>query len=90
MPVAGSDSSNAYSSSVEAERVTRPRPSNRCSTSTVIVLLGARPLPNAPLWQQSRMRTIDRARLSCMTALTKLSSIAVARRKSSAVVAVAK
>ena len=90
MPVAGSAASNAYSSSVDADSVTRPRPSNRCSTSTVSALLGARPLPNAPLWQQSRTRTIERARLCCITSLTKLSSIAVARSRLSAVVDVAK
>ena len=90
MPVAGSASSNAYSSSVDADSVTRPRPSNRCSTSTVSALLGVRPLPKAPLWQQSRTRTTDRARLCWTTSLMKPSSIAVARSHWSAVVAVAK
>ena len=45
----GSVSSNAYSSSSEAVRVTRPCPSKRCSTPAVSVLLGTSPLPNAPL-----------------------------------------
>lgn len=88
--VAESASSNAYSRAVDADSVTRPWPSNRCSTSTVSALFGASPLANAPLWQQSRMRTIERARLCCMTSLTKLSSIAVARSRFCAVVAVAK
>jgi hypothetical protein len=87
---AASVSSNAYSSSVDADSVTRPWPSKRCSTSTDVVLLGARPFPNAPLWQQSRTSTIDRARLACMTSLTKLSSIAVERSSWSDVSAVAK
>ena len=62
-----------------ADSVTRPRPSKRCSTSTVGPLLAIRPRPNAPLWQQSSMRTIVRARLSCMTPLTKPSRIASSR-----------
>ena len=89
MPL-GSVSSNAYSSSVDAESVTRPRPSKRCSTSTVVALFGARPLPNAPLWQQSSTSTIERARLDCITSLTKPSSIAVDRSSPSDVLAVAK
>ena len=90
MPVAGSASSNAYSSSVDAVSVIRPRPSNRCSTSTDSALFGTRPFPNAPLWQQSSTSTIERARLCCITSLTKLSSIAVDRSSCSAVLVVAR
>jgi hypothetical protein len=52
--------------------------------------LGTSPLPNAPLWQQSSTSTIERARLDCMTSLTKPSSIAVERSNRSFVLAVAK
>src|SRR3954452_24491876 len=48
------------------------------------------PRPNAPMWQQSRMKTIVRARLCCITSITKPSSTPLARRRSRRVVAVAK
>ena len=88
--LAGSVSSNAYSSSSEAVRVTRPCPSKRCSTPALSVLLGTSPFPNAPLWQQSSSTTIERARLWSIASLTKRSSIAVVRTHSSSVLAVAK
>ena len=56
------------------QRYVAPRPSKRPSTSTTGAVLGASPSANAPLWQQSNIAGIDRARLCCITSRTRPSS----------------
>jgi hypothetical protein len=70
--------------------VTRPWPSNRCSTCAATALFGLNPLVKAPLWQQSSTRTIVRARLCCITSLTNESSTPVDRSHFRIVLDVAK
>jgi hypothetical protein len=70
----------AYWVAVEEVNTTLPRPSKRSGIPTLSPPLATVPRAKAPLWQQSRMSTWRRDRLSVIVSLTKVAGTAVGRR----------